>query len=276
MTNDLFDPIERNYWLAGGNDDPRFQGVLRIDPVLMGGEKLVTGLSAMGYDVEPTLNDKTMKEVRRFLLEGIDRVKAKYVAVSLTPDWRYPDKSQTTKVIDEAILPIARERNLPFAVMIGVRRQVNPALKLAGDAVGKSDIESLDRLCANNPHNKFMVTMLSRENQHELGVSARKHPNLFLFGCWWFLNNPVIIEEMTRMRMELLGESFVPQHSDSRVLDQLIYKWDHSRAIIGKVMVDKFVDLAQTGWQVTQEQVKKCAAGYLSENFRTFIESAPR
>ena len=36
------------------------------------------------------------------------------------------------------------------------------------------------------------------------------------------------------MRIELLGTSFIPQHSDARVLDQLIYKWDHSRQIIGE------------------------------------------
>ena len=32
------------------------------------------------------------------------------------------------------------------------------------------------------------------------------------------LNNPSLVEEITRMRMELLGTSFIPQHSDARVL----------------------------------------------------------
>ena len=84
-------------------------------------------------------------------------------------------------------------------------------------------------------------------------------PNLFLFGCWWFLNNPSLIEEMTRMRMELLGPSFVPQHSDCRILDQLVYKWDHSRKIIAKVVTDKFNDLAASGWPVTEAEVKGTA-----------------
>ena len=91
--------------------------------------------------------------------------------------------------------------------------------------------------------------MLARENQHELCVAARKFGNLMVFGCWWFLNNPSLIEEIERMRFELLGTSFIPQHSDARVLDQLIYKWDHSRRIIGKVLADKYADLAETGWQ---------------------------
>jgi hypothetical protein len=271
MTNDALDPKEREIWLSGKPIDPRFKGVLRIDPVLLGWPKVSETLSSFGYKTSGDLGATTMTEVRRFLNEWIDRMKAIYVACSLTPDWRYPDDSPTTRVINEAILPVCRERNIPFAVMIGVRRQVNPRLRLAGDAVGKSDIASLDRLCAMNPKNKFMVTMLSRENQHELAVTARKHRNLFLFGCWWFLNNPSLIEEMTKMRMELLGTSVTPQHSDARVLDQLIYKWDHSRKVIAKVMKQKFSDLAQTGWKVTREEVDRTAREYLGANFESFL-----
>jgi hypothetical protein len=274
MTNDALDPKEREIWLSGKPLDPRFKAVLRIDPVLVGWPKVSETLSSFGYKTSPDLGATTMAEVRRFLNEWIDRMKAIYVACSLTPDWRYPDDSPTTRVINEAILPVCRERNIPFAVMIGVQRRVNPQLRLAGDSVGKSDIQSLDRLCATNPKNKFMATMLSRENQHELTVTARKHRNLFLFGCWWFLNNPSLIEEMTKMRMELLGTSFTPQHSDARVLDQLIYKWDHSRAVIAKVMKQKFIDLDQTGWPVTQEEVDRTAKEYLGGNFERFLAMA--
>jgi hypothetical protein len=194
-----------------------------------------------------------------------------YVAVSLTPAFRYPDDSATTKILKEAVLPVCRERNLPFAMMIGVQQQVNPQLRLAGDSVGKADITSVDRILAQNPQNKFLVTMLSRENQHELAVTARKHRNMMLFGCWWFMNNPILIEEITRLRMELLGTSFIPQHSDARILDQIIYKWDHSRQIIAKVLNDKFTDIANSGWPVTREEVNKTTIDFLSNNFQRFL-----
>jgi hypothetical protein len=271
MTNDALDPAEREIWLKNSERDPRFKAVLRIDPLLQGWPGVQETLKGMGYEASADLGAASMKEVRRFLEEWIDRMQAIYVAVSLTPDWRYPDDSPTTKVIKEAILPVTRERNIPFAMMIGVRRQVNPRLKLAGDSVGKSDIASVDRILSENPDNRFLMTMLSRENQHELAVTARKHRNLMLFGCWWFLNNPVLIEEITRMRMELLGTSFVPQHSDARILDQIIYKWDHSRQIIAKVMRDKFADLAATGWPVTQKEVAETADRFLNRNFAEFI-----
>ena len=271
MTNDALDPGERAIWLKGGDVDPRFKGVLRVDPLLYGWPAVADTLRGFGYQVGSDLGAGSMREIRRFLNEWIDRIKALYVAVSLNPDWRYPDDSAMTRVIQEAILPVTQERNIPFAVMIGVKRQVNPQLKLAGDSVGKADIDSLGRLCERNPDNKFMVTMLSRENQHELCVTARKFPNLFLFGCWWFLNNPSLIEEMTRMRMELLGTSFVPQHSDCRILDQLVYKWEHSRAVIGKVVTEKFVDLAASGWGVTEAEVTRTVEGYLRGNFEEYI-----
>ena len=144
-----------------------------------------------------------------------------------------------------------------MALMLGVKRQVNPALQLAGDGMGRSQLGALERLCAQFPDNKFVATVLSRENQQELCVLARKFRNLHIFGCWWFTNVPHIIEEMTRMRLELVGLSVTPQHSDARVLDQLIYKWRHSRQIIAKVLADKYCDLADTGWKVSENEIRR-------------------
>lgn len=275
MTNDPLDSVERGIWLKGPERDPRFNAVLRIDPLLLGWPGVGGQLRAMGYEAADDLGRESMAEVRRYLNEWVERMKAIYVAVSLPPTWLYPDESPATRVMNEAILPVCRERNLPFAVMIGVTRQANPRLHLAGDSLGRADLTSLHRLCSQNPRNKFMATVLSRENQHELAVAARLQPNLFVFGCWWYVNNPSLVEEITRMRVELLGTDFAPQHSDARVLDQAIYKWDHSRRIIGKVLKDKFHDLAQTGWTVTREQVGRTVEGYLSGNFQRFLSVTP-
>ena len=76
------------------------------------------------------------------------------------------------------IIPAARELNLPVAMMIGVRRGANPSLGDGGDAVGVADVSAVQNLCAENPDIKFLVTMLSRVNQHELCVCARKFGNL--------------------------------------------------------------------------------------------------
>jgi hypothetical protein len=271
MTNDPLDPIEREICLKKPQRDPRFGAVLRIDPLLLGWPNVGGSLKSLGYDVSDDLGSKSMAEIRRFLNDWIERLGPLYVAVSLPPTWQYPHSDACTKVIDEAILPVCREHNLPFAMMIGVTRQANPKLRLAGDSLAKADLSNLERICAAHSKNKFMCTVLSRENQHGLAVAGRLFPNLFVFGCWWYVNNPSLIEEITRMRMELLGPSFTPQHSDCRVLDQLIYKWDHSRQNISKVLKDKFADLAAAGWKVTRDQIDQTVDGYLAGNFEGFL-----
>jgi hypothetical protein len=156
--------------------------------------------------------------------------------------------------------------------MLGVKRATNPQLKLAGDGVGLSNLAALQNLCAGFPENKFLTTVLARENQHELCVLTRKFRNLHPFGCWWFTNVPYLINEITRLRVELLGLSFTPQHSDARVLDQIVYKWQHSRRLIAQVLVDKYSDLAQTGWQVSRAEVERDVKDLFGGAFERFCQ----
>ncbi len=272
MTNDPFDSNERPVWEREAAGDPRFHAALRIDPLLNDWTNACGMLQDWGYDTAADLGPKTLAETRRFLSGWLERMNALYMAVSLPPDFAFPDESARTILIRECIAPVAEEHNVPFALMIGVKRAVNPALKLAGDGVGVADIQAVENLCAKFPATKFMVTMLARENQHGLCVTARKFPNLFLFGCWWFLNNPSLIEEMTRMRFELLGPSVAPQHSDARVLEQVIYKWDHSRAIIAKVLADKYADLLHAGWTLYEDEIRRDARMLLGGNFWDFVK----
>jgi hypothetical protein len=272
MTNDPFDDAERPTWLHDAPTDPRFKAALRIDALLNSWETAWPRLREWGYAVSEELSEDTLGEVRRFLRDWMTRISALYLAVSLPPDFRFPEVSVRGTLIAECILPLCREMDRPFALMIGVKKLVNPALRLAGDSVGKGDINVVEYLCAHYPHNKFMVTMLSRENQHELCVAARKFRNLLVFGCWWFLNNPSLIDEMTRMRFELLGLSTIPQHSDARVLDQLIYKWEHSRRIIADALFTAYSGIVETGWQVREEEIRRDVAMLFGGNFWSFLQ----
>ena len=285
MTNEVFDDHERSLWLRDPSiaDDNRFEAVLRIDALLRRWDEAAARLDEWGYEVRPDFSGRTIDETRRFLNDWLDRMKAVYVATSLPPEFYYPAAESTggrtgyspssDRVIEDILMPTLAERGLPWAMMIGsrFRTQVNPALRDAGDMCGKADIQAVVNLCRQFPDNKFLVTMLSRENQHELCVAARKFGNLLVFGCWWFLNNPSIIEEMTRERLELLGTSFAAQHSDARILDQLVYKWDHSRQVLAKVLTDKYTDLTEAGYRLTNEQIKRDVGLLLRDNFRNFI-----
>ena len=252
MTNDPKDPIERAVWDGGYVPDPRFLTVLRLDQIL-----------AMGDDQ----GDRSVGAIRSFLGVWIERMKPVYVAISLPETWTFAEAT----LIREAVLPVCREHDLPFAMMIGVRRGVNPALRGAGDGSGLADLTQLEMLLQEHPLNKFLVTTLAKENAHTLAVMARKFSNLMPFGCWWFVNNPSIIAEITDFRLEMLGTSFIPQHSDARVLEHLIYKWDHSRRVIAKRLSKRYEALSNSGYAVTDDQIRDDLARLLHRNAEEFL-----
>lgn len=273
MTNDPFDDQERPVWLADTKFDSRFHAALRLDGLLMAWPKAVPKLREWGYAVSEDMEGDTRAEVRRFLKDWLARTNAVYMAVSLPPTFAFPEESARGTLIERCVLPVAAEMGKPFALMIGVKKLTNPALKLAGDSVGKANIDAVEYLCGHYPTVKFLCTMLARENQHELCVAARKFRNLHVFGCWWFTNMPIFIDEITRMRLELLGLSVTPQHSDARVLDQLIYKWAHTKSILTDVLVEKYSDIAATGWNVTEAEVRRDVEGLFGGTFWEFVRS---
>ena len=273
MTNSPFDPAEVPVWEKGFTRDERFTAALRIDPLLLSWPEVSQQLIQSGYINDAGLSEVTMSGVRRFLMDWGKKIDAQFLMVSLPPDFNYPDEGPCARLIEGAVLPHCRETGLPFAMMPGVKRAVNPQLKLAGDGISKCNVAAFERMFSSHPDNKFLITALSRENQHELCVAARKFRNLHVFGCWWFTNVPSIIEEMTRMRLELIGLSVTLQHSDARVMDQIIYKWDHSRRVIGKVLKEKYRDLAATGWKVTEAEVKRDVNDLLGGSFEAFCKA---
>ena len=267
MTNDPFDRTESEMWRKGRPADSRFKAALRIDPLLNEWDVARQTLSAAGYAVSPQVDNRSIAEARRFVDEWIDRMDPLYLAVSLPDDFVWPEDSPRGQLIEHVVLPVCRDHRLPFAMMVGVRRAVNPALGDAGDGVGRADVSAIQRLCRLHPSNRFLVTMLSRENQHELCVAARKFANLMPFGCWWFLNNPSIVSEITRERLELLGPTFVPQHSDARILEQLLYKWPHSRRNIADALADQYAGVVENGRPVTTAEIARDVRRLFSDNF---------
>ncbi len=257
MTNDPLDPTESEIWLNGVPKHNQFRAVLRLDRILVTWSAHWQVLAGQGYQVDREAAGKSVAEVRRFLMEWAERMQPAYMAVSLPDTFQYPQETAGNRLLKEAVLPACRELQIPLSLMIGVRKQVNPALRLAGDAVGKADLRALENLCREFPENRFLVSVLSRENQHELCVYARKFNNLMPFGCWWFMNNPSIVEEITRERLEMLGTSFIPQHSDARVLEQVIYKWNNTRRTVAPILSESYRLLMEDGRGVTRSGIQR-------------------
>jgi hypothetical protein len=272
MTNDPLDPAEGPAWAAAAHRDPRFHAVLRLDRILNKWPEHWRALTALGYNVdEHASSSATHAEVRRFLAHTAGVMQPVYMAVSLPDTFQFPEDSVRGRLLQSAILPACREFNLPLSLMIGVRYQVNPALRLAGDAAGRADLSALERLCVQHTANRFLVSVLSRENQHELCVYARKFNNLLPFGCWWFLNNPSIVEEITRERLEMLGASFIPQHSDARILEQVIYKWRNTRRTLAPILANAYKLLSEDGRPVTRGEIANDITRLFRSNFERWV-----
>ncbi len=271
MTNDPLDPEEAPLWEQGTPDDALLHPVLRLDRILNKWPDHWQVLQSKGYKVDRDLSSNTVGEVRRFVDRWCELMKPVYMAVSLPDTFQYPEESTRVRFLREVILPACRQFNIPLSLMIGVRYQVNPAIKLAGDAAGKADLRAVEHLCREFPDNRFLISVLSRENQHELCVYARKFRNLLPFGCWWFLNNPSVVEEITRERMEMLGSTFIPQHSDARVLEQVIYKWRNTRRTIAPLLANTYSLLAEDGRPVTREEINTDITRLFRKNFQNWV-----
>ena len=74
------------------------------------------------------------------------------------------------------------------------------------------------------------------------------------------------------MRLELLGTAFTSQHSDARVMDQLVYKWAHSRKVIAKALVEQYRQLASTGWTISEESIARDVKLLLGGSYEEFMK----
>ncbi len=101
-------------------------------------------LREWGYQVEQEWTAQSVKEVRRFLTDWIGRMNPLYMAVSLPPTFAFPEESDRGRIIRDCILPVSRETGIPYAMMIGVKRAVNPSLRGASDTLDKASLESLE------------------------------------------------------------------------------------------------------------------------------------
>ena len=276
MTNDPLHPEERELWMKGVLPNPQFRAVLRLDRIVRNWPGHWQILEKEGYQVDSQVSGKSVSELRRFLSDWHKRMQPIYMAVSLPDTFQFPEKTLKSKILSDAVLPACREFDLPLSLMIGVRYQVNPRIRLAGDGVGKADLRAVENLCRDFPDNRFLISVLSRENQHELCVYARKFSNLMPFGCWWFLNNPSIVEEITRERIEMLGTGFIPQHSDARVLEQVIYKWRNTRAIMTRILRDTYQRLWSDGRGFTRKDIERDVNRLFRANFEKFTRLKER
>ena len=257
-------------------DRNRFKTALRIDPLLKG------DWGTIRYCLERRGLPATLEGARVFIEAWAKVYQPEYLMAS-TPEhfgYRTTDPGPleegwftATQLIDDVMIPCAKKLGLPLAMKFGACRGMQPALDPCGggDGVTVADTRPLREMCRNYPTVKFLATFLSKVNQHEVCILSQKFRNLHIYGCWWYLNNPSMIEEITRMRLELLGTAFTSQHSDARIMDQIIYKWIHSKRVITAAVIEQFRQLLHTGWSLDEQSITKSVHRLLGVSYEEFM-----
>jgi hypothetical protein len=72
------------------------------------------------------------------------------------------------------------------------------------------------------------------------------------------------------MRIEMMGAAFTAQHSDSRVLDQLLYKWPHARTTIAQVLSEEYQKLYDTGFECSRAEIRRDIAQLFGQSYEAF------
>lgn len=297
MTNIPFVPEEAVHWKLKSAPivSPRLKTALRVDPILAGDWTTVAAALRRNEPAHP----ETLEGCKAYLREWIGILKPVYLMASTPAGFKCtltrrgvgrvgkkqrvgdehaePPSSAAggtptgSDLFEKVLLEIAVEAGLPIAIKIGAVRGVNPALRAGGDAVEVADLSWLREVCLAYPHVKLLVTVLSAENQHELCVLAQKFGNLHVYGCWWFCNNPSMIESITKMRLEMMGTAFTFNHTDCRVVDQLLYKWKHSRESLVPVLVTQYRKIVDAGWPVSEADIRRDVQLLCGGSYEAFL-----
>ena len=245
MTNNPFDEEERK--ILNLNRDNKYLNSIRIDDLFME-PKNKKNLFTSYYLSSNEKIKIAIREIKKILKNN----KPSYFSLSS----ENLDEFRNQLFFDD-FLPLLRQSKTPMMLLIGVKRQVNKLYKDAGDSIGTFNFNNLEKILIKFPNNNFLVSCLDYRDQFKMNVLARKFQNLKIVGFWWFNNNESVIENLLKQRFELLGDSFILQHSDARIVDQLVYKWLDFKSIYIKVMVEKYHKLLSLGYKIKTIDLEK-------------------
>ena len=263
MTNNPYDKSEWELFRNKNWDTKKYLASLRLDDILMNLDKCLN-ICKESIDNFNNENDLIIK----YLDKVYEESKPVYAALSL-------NNLQLISFLKNKFIPDIlkwlEKKNIPLSLLLGVRRQVNKDFLLAGDGIDRIDLRYLSEICNQYPNNKILCSCLSFNDQYELTVLARKHQNLKIFGFWWFMNQPSLITLILNLRIELLGLNFIPQHSDARVTDQLIYKWIHFKALLSNILYNHYNDIQLKSFKISEKQINDDVSKLFFKNSQNIL-----
>lgn len=266
LTNDFDDPLE-------GFDTVRYVPCLRVDELVFhtGKPGVLDRLAAStGIEVGAVaqLEEALGRTAARFRERG-----ARAAAISLPPGFRpepidaaafsssfaavrrhglaadAADRDTLSKAIFWHVARCCEEQQLPFDLMIGVRRGVYPGGVFQGQDLldGRLSLADYAELFNAFPGVPFPVSVLSHPLNHELVSFAWIFPNVLPFGHWWYANTPAVIERDLEQRLEAVPRTkLLGYYSDMYKLEFGYPKFAMYRQILARVLAKRFV--VERGW----------------------------
>lgn len=236
MTNDPFDKEEWGHLNQNNWSNERYKVSFRLDYIL----NLVKKNGITEFE-----------KIKDYLNQCIKLRNPEYLSLSIN--------NQQLKLLNSIFLePFfywAEKVEKSIFLMIGVKRSVNPDLKLAADGLDEFSIHDLERLVAKYKNIKFYISILDETKDHSLRVLSRKFSNITIAGYWWFTNNKNQISSSMKKRFEMLGTGHKVFYSDSRVTEQIIYKSKTYRNLIIKNLFDLLQEGQQAGRLITEKEI---------------------
>jgi glucuronate isomerase len=245
MTNNPFNNQEKI--ILRYNKDKKYLPSVRIDDLFNKTQYNNSNISPYNLD-----NLKNIKKTINYIDKLNISTKPAYFSLSTENFIEFKEN-----LFFKNFFSILRKTKTPMMLLIGVKRGVNRLYRDAGDGIGIVDLNKLENILNKFPKNKFLVSCLDLKDQFRLSVIGRKFQNLKIVGFWWFNNNESVIENVLKQRFELLGDNFILQHSDARIIDQLVYKWLDFKTIYIKVMVEKYHKLLSLGYKIKASDLEK-------------------
>ena len=245
MTNNPFEKDEKK--ILNLNKDNRYLPSIRIDDLFLKPKNKKDFLMSSYLSNHKKIK-KAINEIKKILKTN----RPSYFSLSSENF----DEFKNDLFFDN-FLSLLRQSKTPMMLLIGVKRGVNKLYNDAGDGIGTMNLNNLEKILSKFPNNNFLISCLDYRDQFRLNVLARKFQNLKIVGFWWFNNNESIIENLLKQRFELLGDNFILQHSDARIVDQLVYKWLDFKSIYIKVMVEKYHKLLSLGYKIKASDLEK-------------------
>lgn len=260
------DCLEMDEAAVKASRHPRFRPVLRLDRLLDDWKESARVMRGLGYGVKGKIDDFAPLELRRFLLEQVNRLGPVAVAYDWPRDLSPDEPRGVSRLLFEAVLPLCRERSLAFCVAAG-----DGPNRPAGEGAPPPVIGELSPLWRDNPDVKFLLFPTDSSQLSSAAREAAERDNLLLCGPDAPLSHPSSLPAYTAERLETCGSAFHYCHSGATALEELAGRWAHLRWTLGEVMIRRYSELRRTGWRVGEEDVRSDAAAILGGNAKRFL-----